>query len=1131
MKKLSFVTLLLCVAQLLQAAKVDKNVNLTIDGETRNYQLYVPDNVQANCPLVLSLHGANGHSTDRSPFRTDVADKEGCIVVYPQGKTTDFPIGFGGSTTGWTASGEENFDVKFLKAVIDDVASNYQIDRKRIYCCGFSNGGMMTYAMSNACSDVIAAFASISGYPINEFHLRHTGDRPVPFLHIHGKNDDFVLYEKMPTIVDEMVARLGANPVPVKTTVSGKYTKSVYKAGEGSFPYVYYEIDGMGHNDFTANTEDGNSAQTMWNFFEQYTLDSPCDPTLKWRPNIETQGYAPNNHGWTMNSGTTLLEFGGDQYTSENKNVYRSLQFDSGKYELNFKSTGAAGKTITVKIEKLTDSKKTVLNTTVNVGKDVKLPFEVTDGWGEYKLTITRPSSSDNITISDIAIKQTGEAETTPSNPIGKEFTSVADLNGKTFVIVNKDEGKAICNKQKYAPYDLQYLDYADAFSSDVSGYLFRIEQINDPNDAAANGKYLIRCLKGDGSEYSNGGDPYFQTNITGNGVCFFYSLSFGSTVRGLDANNTGAWDIQYDTEHAAFTLKNVYTGKYYNVPTKDAMSDTPGYFTFCELYEYDVITTYEVENELTSIAENDVVAIYNATSDKFLYGTSAQGLGYETEDKAFITSNSGWLFKVQKYDGHFLFHLQNPTGSDYNLWGSTENSYLNTQKATQNDSFILGLSGEYEVGGEKKHYIYGQDLDYGALWDIEAVEGGFKLKNVGTELYLKGNRSAKFTEADADVWKFVTLKETTVTNPIPRPNRTATDALVLNLNNFGGAEWTNENKEDFKKTKTFAGKCGFSWTEGIDLSQYQYLVVTSGKNVSAVGYEVSITDNLGKTVKGDEYGASYMNMWFGAWNNHNCLCIDLEKLRTEIQFNVYSITDLTINGNNGFTLGTAYATNQKPNNSKSWNDEDNGDYKISSLPVGKIGTICLPWQAAVAGAFVYEIAGKNSEGIELSRVEGLLEAGKPYFYENNGNDAGAETNNIYFYKATAATAEEAIENNGLIGTFTDGTVPQGNNFYVVGRRNGDTEDKIFQVDSEVSLPANRAYIDKSKIQSTSASRTILLSFDGEENEATAIESPEVVDVVANAVFYDMSGREVKPLTSGIYIVKYGNLTKKVMIK
>ena len=352
MKKILVSLLTVCSTLMLQAAAIEKDVTIKVDGESRTYKLYVPNNVKDNCPFVLSLHGASGSSNDKSPFGTDVADWAGCIVAYPQGKMTSFPIGFGGSATGWTASGEDNFDVKFLLAVIEDVASRYQIDRKRLYCCGFSNGGMMTYAMSNVCSDVFAAFASISGYPINEFHLRHTGWRPVPFMHIHGKADNFVLYNKMNMIVDDMVARLGANPVPKKTTVSGKYDKSIYEAADGSFPYVYYEIDDMPHGAYTDRTPEGHSGKTMWNFFKQYTLDTPCDTTLKWRPRIEEEGYAPKSHGWTVNNGTYLLRFGGVQYSTDNKNVYRSLQFINGKYKLHFKAEGNPSLKIIVKIEK-----------------------------------------------------------------------------------------------------------------------------------------------------------------------------------------------------------------------------------------------------------------------------------------------------------------------------------------------------------------------------------------------------------------------------------------------------------------------------------------------------------------------------------------------------------------------------------------------------------------------------------------------------------------------------------------------------------------------------------------------------------------------------------------------------------
>ena len=406
MKKLLILMMAVSCSMMLMAAKENKFYNLQVDGKTRSYLLYVPNNVKDSAPLVISLHGAGGvvTTTSHDPDFNSIADKDGFIVAYPQGLQTTFP-GLGGmQAPGWTSTGEENFDTDFLKAVVEDIDSKYALDRKRLYCCGFSNGGMMTYVMANTCSHIFAAFAAISGYPINEFHLHHTSWRPVPFLHIHGKADDFVKYSLVPNIIDNMVARNGANPVPTTTTKSGKYTKNVYEAGEGGFPVIFYEIDGMGHNPFTNNTEDGSSSQTMWNFFKEYTLDAPCDTTLKWRPRIETEGYDPKSHGWSVNGRTAILRFGGDQNTDENQNVYHSLQFKSGSYKLIFHSEGEEGKNIKVKIEKLTGQQNAVLNTTVGVGGDTTLSFEVNDGWGEYRITFSRENKNDVITITNIGI-------------------------------------------------------------------------------------------------------------------------------------------------------------------------------------------------------------------------------------------------------------------------------------------------------------------------------------------------------------------------------------------------------------------------------------------------------------------------------------------------------------------------------------------------------------------------------------------------------------------------------------------------------------------------------------------------------------------------------------------------------
>lgn len=399
--------LLLCWSLVAANAKTDEMRTVTVNGVTRSYWLYVPDKVSASAPLVLSLHGTGSHATDKSPFRTSVADQVGCIVAYPQGENIFFPV-FASTLPGWHATGEDSKDIDFFKAVINDVAAHFSIDRKRVYCCGFSNGGMMTYTAACVVSDVFAAFSSISGYPINEFHLHQTGPRPVPFLHIHGKADDFVRYRHMPVIVDNMVARNGCNPVPKKTRGTG-YDKSVYEATEGSFPYVYYEIDNMGHNDFTSQTEDGNSAMTMWKFMSQYTLDSPRDTTLVWQPHIEAVGWDPTAHGFDMNNATTLLNFGGEQSTWDNQNVYHSLQLRAGHYQLSFHAEGNTSARITVQLKSIADG-KTYLDKTMSCG-DVAVNFSVDKDWAEYQLTILRSSALEAIKLSNLSI-HTAETST-----------------------------------------------------------------------------------------------------------------------------------------------------------------------------------------------------------------------------------------------------------------------------------------------------------------------------------------------------------------------------------------------------------------------------------------------------------------------------------------------------------------------------------------------------------------------------------------------------------------------------------------------------------------------------------------------------------------------------------------------
>jgi hypothetical protein len=131
--------------------------------------------------------------------------------------------------------------------------------------------------------------------------------------------------------------------------------------------------------------------------------------------------------------------------------------------------------------------------------------------------------------------------------------------------------------------------------------------------------------------------------------------------------------------------------------------------------------------------------AIVNAEDGKAIYGTNLQNLGYDTFDNAFVSTNSGYLFKIEEstVKGAYRLRMLTPADEEYSVWGSP--GYLNSQPqdGKQQVSFILGLKDQE-----------GQDAKNCAAWIIEYVAGkGFTLKNVGTGKYLKDNTWAMYDE------------------------------------------------------------------------------------------------------------------------------------------------------------------------------------------------------------------------------------------------------------------------------------------------------------------------------------------------------------------------------------------------
>ncbi len=159
------------------------------------------------------------------------------------------------------------------------------------------------------------------------------------------------------------------------------------------------------------------------------------------------------------------------------------------------------------------------------------------------------------------------------TDELGFRLSSVAQLTGQKFAIVNEEEGKAIYGTDAQ---NLAYDTYDKAFSSANSGYMFKAE------NSTVSGCYLLRLITPQGTDYSVWGGyapGYLNSQPADQWCSFILGLN---NQNGQDMRNGAVWDIQY-VENMGFTLKNVGTGKYLHDATP-AKYDDPVYFSFCTL-------------------------------------------------------------------------------------------------------------------------------------------------------------------------------------------------------------------------------------------------------------------------------------------------------------------------------------------------------------------------------------------------------------------------------------------------------------------------------------------------------------------------------------------------------------------
>jgi len=160
----------------------------------RSWIIYAPPsyNPARPTPIVFVLHGrpSNAPAMAAISRMNEVAARHGFIVVYPQGLNNEWNAYY--DLVRQPAIAPQD-DIAFLKTLSEDLGADFNIDRRRMYISGFSNGGFMTLRLACSASNYFAAFASVSAELYTQLTSRCQGN-PGPIVLFHGTADRSVPY-------------------------------------------------------------------------------------------------------------------------------------------------------------------------------------------------------------------------------------------------------------------------------------------------------------------------------------------------------------------------------------------------------------------------------------------------------------------------------------------------------------------------------------------------------------------------------------------------------------------------------------------------------------------------------------------------------------------------------------------------------------------------------------------------------------------------------------------------------------------------------------------------------------------------------------------------------------------------
>ncbi len=263
MKRLSIFLLCALACALSIHAYKQQKVTIKVNGENREMQVYTPNTVSSNLPLMIVTHGMNQDAGYQAScdHMYELIDKEKFIIAYLQGIDRT-----------WDTGGTKDRD--FVFQTIDELYAKYNINKNRVYWSGFSMGSALIYHCMADAVDKIAAFAPTSGIAFGGKEWQRC-PKPVNVIHCHAYGDDVFKYNgwDIHGYVQSLAKDLDKckdykKTANYRTPGGNTGDKEVWSNGENGTTVELFSYNADWHNPSTGNS------QEIWNFCKQFSLQT-----------------------------------------------------------------------------------------------------------------------------------------------------------------------------------------------------------------------------------------------------------------------------------------------------------------------------------------------------------------------------------------------------------------------------------------------------------------------------------------------------------------------------------------------------------------------------------------------------------------------------------------------------------------------------------------------------------------------------------------------------------------------------------------------------------------------------------------------------------------------------------------